>query len=838
MLALVGAITFELILPFAWKRWQRELPFDPRVIMLACWLASAGLFYVVVEPIRIRARQWRRVLWYPPMWSAVAAAWILAAQFERLRPLERSASAPIWTHVFPIAPIAAALALAIIVRQFPWRSRRASTLGAVQPLTWDVIRQWMIRERPVGSAEPDLFGHRRIATKVARAAGHDGLSVALLGGFGTGKSTILNAVRSELESGTPLTIVAQFDVWAIPHPEDVPRLALNRILSAVDAFADTIELRGLPLSYQRLAAAEPTGLASKVLGVQSADDSIEEVGRLMPILEALNARVVLIIEDAERAGDGFETRHLERLLWTLRGFRRISFIVAAERNRTQIDFAKLCDTVELLPQLTPSKVLSVLMLAYSHWLAEFTSTDIDPHRDRENADKLGLRAATIGGMMDYLSRTGKATPLDALTSLLSTPRALKHVMRHVDRTWQSLHGEVELDDVIIIAALRFGAQSVYDFLIDDIDPARHKPDDMLPRTKSVKADWERIISEVPDGTAAQQLVNLLGIEQLTGRRAVGGRQAPQGVHVSEPVDYFRRITGEELSPGELRDQEVLHDIDNWNAGQSLELVRKLVAATEENESYSGVWEHFSDRHTEQQLADLTSQVAAAVLARDGVRAAADHRALIALWRRCNRRFTKDEYAIWLQNLMLTGIPVSLEFVNSLFYYWTGDHGIVTGAASTTIRDAAAEALRATVRSGDALASRLNPEHPYQVGRFITQTGRQIDAATFGQWRDYFSAILIDGARRNPDVVMPEIANLAGDAESGMVAAKEQYPPAFINRYRMDRERMEALFGGDLNQVLALLAEYTGENPWALRAKDEATAWLQERRIAEKSLNGG
>ena len=348
----------------------------------------------------------------------------------------------------------------------------------------------------------------------------------------------------------------------------------------------------------------------------------------------------------------------------------------------------------------------------------------------------------------------------------------------------------------------------------------------------------RIITQAPNGTAAQQLVNLLGIEQLTGRRAVGGREAPQGVHVSEPVDYFRRITGEELSPGELRDQEVLHDIDNWNAGRSLELVKQLVSATEENESYAGVWEHFSDRHTEQQLADLTSQVAAAILARDGVRAAADHRALIALWRRCNRRFTRDEYAIWLQNLILTGIPVSLEFVNSLFYYWTGDHGIVTGATSTTIRDAVAEALRATVQSGDALASRLNPEHPYQVGRFITQTGRQSDAATFGRWRDYFSAILIDGARRSPDVVMPEIANLAGDAESGMVAAKEQYPPAFINRYRIDRERMEALFGGDLNEVLALLAEYAGENPWALRAKDEATTWLQERRIAEEKPNGG
>lgn len=257
----------------------------------------------------------------------------------------------------------------------------------------------------------------------------EGLSVALLGGLGTGKSTILNAVRAQLESATPLTIVAQFDVWAVPRPEDVPRLALNRIVIALDRYADTIELRSLPVSYQRMAAAEPTGMLSGALGIQDGTDSIEELDRLTPILEALNARVVLIIEDAERVGEGFETRHLERLLWALKRHNRISFLVAADRKGTKIDFAKLCDIVQLVPPLTPQSALAVLNVAYAHWLTQFSGSDIDPHPDRQRADKLGLRASSLGDFGHYISKTGKGTPLDALMALLDTPRSLRQVLK-------------------------------------------------------------------------------------------------------------------------------------------------------------------------------------------------------------------------------------------------------------------------------------------------------------------------------------------------------------------------------------------------------------------------
>jgi hypothetical protein len=63
----------------------------------------------------------------------------------------------------------------------------------------------------------------------------------------------------------------------------------------------------------------------------------------------------------------------------------------------------------------------------------------------------------------------------------------------------------------------------------------------------------------------------------------------------------------------------------------------------------------------------------------------------------------------------------------------------------------------------------------------------------------------------------------------MVAAGGEYPPRFINRYDIDRARVTALFGDRLDEVLTLLADYAGDNAYAVRAKDAARAWIDERR---------
>ena len=833
-LSVVTAIVFELILPPAWDYVSRiPLPYSPAFIGLVTGILILILFYVVTEPLRIRRNQWGNMLWYPPVWSAVLFGWVLAAASERLpHDIRPQTTGPDWQHVYPIAPIVMALGIAVFLRQLPLRRTEtqpeSSAISSEGEITWQNIMEWISTgERPIRGSERDLFHHQPVATRITHMVGRGRRPVALLGRFGTGKTSILNLARAELGRLTPTVIVADFDVWAVPNPEDIPRLALNRIVAALDDHVDTTKFRDLPLAYQRLAAAEPTGRLAHVFGLETVADSLEEIKRLTPILEVLNARLVLIIEDIERAGDRFDTRHLQRFLWALRQVERASFILAVDPEHAPLDFSKLCDAIELIPPVEVKHAARILKVAYDHWLTKFSY--IDPHPNRRNGDKLRLEHALQGGMMDYIQRTDRDTPLDALVSLLGTPRALKHVLRRVDHIWRNLHGEVELDDIVIISALRHGAEPAYKFLINNIDAARYKPNAMLPQTTTVKAEWEKASGSIANGAAVQRLINLLGIEQLTKDIAVNVMSSHQGVHEDEPTDYFRRIIAEEVDPTELRDQTVLRDVERWQASRDVTLIDNLVAASEGSGQYARVWEHFSLRHSEAELMELTERVVANVLERDGSSAEGEHNAIIALWRTCNRRLQRNRFTDWLQTLILSAVPVSLHFVNDLYYYWTGEYGIVDDTQRAAVRRSIIKAVRGTVRTGGDLAKFLTTDHPYAVSRLITQTGTDTGPPAFQAWRDYLPSILIDGAKSDPEIVIPELAVLAGDEQSGITAARTEYPPVFINRYRIDRERMTALFGERLDEALALLAEYEGDNADAVRAKNDAESWLGERR---------
>ena len=427
-----------------------------------------------------------------------------------------------------------------------------------------------------------------------------------------------------------------------------------------------------------------------------------------------------------------------------------------------------------------------------------------------------------------MRRTGRDTPLDALVSLLDTPRSLKHVLKRVDYAWNNLHGEVELDDIVIVSALRHGAEPVYRFLLADIDAARHEPDDMFPRTKAIKEEWGRVLANVSAGPAAQKLVDLMRIEQLTKDTIFVGIDSPQGVQESDPVDYFRRITAEELGPSELRDQSVLRDIEEWKGTRRGSLLDRLLASSDADEEYSRVWEHFSDRHTNAELMQLVEQLVAKIKERDGSAAAADHRALNGLWRRCNRRVWENEQEKWLRALIVDAIPVSLNLATGLFYYWTGKNGIVNDAGRAEIRRSIIATVRSTVVTGDDLARVLTPEVPFLIGRLITQTGSDANLAAFEAWSDYLPVVLIAAAKTHPDLLIAELANLAGTAESSAIA-DQGYPPQFINRFKIDRARMTALFADRLDEALELLANYTGENAYAVRPIDAARAWIDERR---------
>ena len=831
LLTLVGALAFDLVLPQAW-RFARELrtPYTATSQELLFWLCVFLLFYIAAEPIRLPRRQFRQWHRYPPIWFVVPLGLFLVGVRELWLPslgLQGSAVEPHLSHSVPIAWIATVLALgAVLIRYLKCRqpaepsdSSEAPSLNSITPAS---VEQWIAAdERPLENHEPDFFGHRPVARKVVHLVGHEGRAVALVGAFGTGKSSILNTVCAELNKCSPRIVCAWLDVWTVPNAEDVPRLALNQMIRALDDLVDTIELRGLPDSYKRLAAAEPTGWLTRILRRDSVD-SLRALERLSPILDAIDAQIVLMVEDVERTGKGFDTRHLERFLWALRRLERCTFVIAVDAE-SRLDFLKLCDTIELVPVVRVEHLERIFITAYNSWTTKYS--DIDPIPNRNDTDPFQFRMTTPDDLMpSQLQASDWVQPQLALVSLLQTPRELKHMIRRVDRIWSNLHGEAELDHIVVLSALRQGAPRAYKFLLANIDAARDEPIEVETNEETVKKDWEKLIGELPNGTAVQRLVNVLGLRQLTNAPPQVATPSRQGIHPQDPVDYFARIVAEELDPNELRDQEVLQHTEQWKNGQPRKLVERLVPAAGDDDHYARVWSYLVVEADETDLINLTELVVDRLLTVHGASASVGHPALTSLWGKCGRLLTKNRHSQWLVDLIERAVPTSLPLVTGLFYYWTGKYGIVDEANKATIRDAVSNAVRTRLKRPDDLVQVLSEEHPASILNFIaTLNGPR----GYEEWGKCFAPLLIGAAKDHADLILSELAILVGDEESHERQASLR-SPVFFNRYKIDRERMATFFEDQIDEALVLLSGYDGANPYASRAKDDASAWLSER----------
>ena len=828
---LLGALAFDLVLPWA-RRFARDQPtqYTATLQEWLFWLCVFLLFFFAAQPIRLPRRQFRQWHRYPPIWFVVPLGLFLAGVREQWLP---SFGLQGWgvevhrSHSFPIAWIATALALgAVLVRHLQGRQQSVSAMSSEAPsldnVTPDSVEQWIAaHERPLENHEPEFFGHRSVARKIVHLVGQEGRAVALVGAFGTGKSSILKAVCAELNDRSPRTVCAWLDVWTVPNAEDVPRLALRQMIRALDDLVDTIELSGMPDSYKRLAAAEPTGWLARTLSGDPTD-SLQEMERLSPILDAIDAKVVLMVEDVERTGEGFDTRHLERFLWALRRLERCTFVVAVDA-RSRLDFLKLSDTIELVPSVRVEHVERILRAAYKRWTTKYS--DIDPIPHRNDSDPFQFRTTTPNDLPpSQLQAVDWVQPQLALMALLQTPRELKHTIRRVDRVWSNLHGEAELDHILILFALRHGAPEAYKFLLANIDRVREDSTQMGTNVEPIKKDWEKLLSRLPNGPAVQRLVNLLGVEQLKNGPPQVATLSRQGIHIQRPVDYFARVAAEELDSNELRDQEVLRHIEQWKNGQFNSLVERLVPMSGVDDHYAQVWSHLAIRPDETALIKLTDLVVDRLLTIHGASASGEHPALLALWVKCGRSLPKNIHAQWLIDLIKRPVPRSLSLVTGLYCYWTGEYGIVDEPDKATIRDAVSNAVRAVLERPDDLVQVLAEEHPAAILDFITALN---GPRGYEEWRDCFAPLLIGAAKDHGDLILPELAILAGDGE---IQARRDWavPLPFFSEYKIDRERMAAFFRGQLDEALTLLSGYDGANPHLLRAKDDAKAWLSER----------
>jgi len=814
--------------PQAYKPWM----FKPAFIQGLSLFALVALWFVASEPLGLRRPDLRLALVYPPNGVAAVLVLVVVAGLDAapaIRPSARAAGTEDLATVLAAAVLGIGLARLASGRRV--RRRRGWLPTTPAPLSFEELRRWATREAPVGETA-DLLDRgpivRRLERHLTKPWGEEE-GIAVLGEFGAGKSSLLDLLGGQLSrSSKPQIWIARVNCWGLETSAAAPLHILGRMISEIDRHVDCGRLRGMPQSYKHLISAEPTGLGTRLLEAVGQElDPQDLLQELSSILKAAGARVVLFLEDADRQGVDFEPAHIQRLLWMLRDVKGVSFVLALDPAKVRFDFSRVCDHIEALQRLNVGDVRRVLRGLREGCLTKFAFTDTVDKRLQE--DKLDLRESA-SELEEYARRRYRNGVVDHLTELLSTPRALKHVVRRTLRTWETLHGEIDLDDLLVLGVLREGAPQVFEFLVQNIDSIRHKEDDrfMPPGADPVMKRWQELLEKIPCSRSAQELVNYLALKAL----AQGPNTLrPQGIQNDEPSDYFRRALSEDVGAGEIRDQEVLGEIDAWRHQRSTRLVERLVNATAEDKDYVEVFEHLSDGPlSPEDFRRLTNEVLTSIATRDGVRASGRHPALLAMWRRCNRHLQKTpETALWIRDLVIGFLGVSLGLTTELYYFWSSTrYGRLDALAREELRAAILKAAKARLSDPLVLALALDSERPWSLRHLVEPVDQEepksvlTDAA---DWAWLAPAIVGLVSTGRPDLCC-QVVQLIGDFRR-QERFDEGGDPVVEESYQLNRDRTRAIFSSHLADALLRLAKLPDE-PWYLAAaRGQVADWIAD-----------
>ncbi len=219
---------------------------------------------------------------------------------------------------------------------------------------WEALKQWFATDSPITCHAEDRFNRaalvRRLADRLLLPFSQ-GVAIGLIGYYGSGKTSVVKLTQEEIAArrtnGTLSVIFCDVDCWGFEDSGAARQNVLVRVIAELSKHVDCLAISQLPESYRNLLAGGGGWWASfaRFTGDSNPQAQLE---RLTPILEAMNTRLVLAIEELDRPqSNHFHPQDIEATLHCLKSVGGTSFILAGSKNaKYHIGFTKLCDYIE------------------------------------------------------------------------------------------------------------------------------------------------------------------------------------------------------------------------------------------------------------------------------------------------------------------------------------------------------------------------------------------------------------------------------------------------------------------------------------------------------------
>lgn len=826
-----GGVLYVRFWTFLNSYWPEEMAW----IGDAFAIGTSALLLVVC--IRVSGAQWRhfRYFWsYPPLLVSVLLAWTLALFALAARPdiLQLSYRPSITvalfatTAVWVAASLAAPLVLKLRRKRIDTTKGTSKTRDDLGELPFDELVAWLNDERPITGSTDDYFGTsdralqvwEAIKTRRSKSASTSLMqTVVIEGPFGSGKTSVIELLERHIAEEQPERfVVCRVSAWGFSSLA-ARQFILDQAVEALRRWVDCLAVRGLPKAYMDALSQGLKWLPAVLYPWAGDSTPVQKLQSLTPILRAIDANLIVVVEDSDRSGSDFEPEHLQAMLNDFRQVERLSFILTVG-STARIDFPKLAEQIIPVARLQPTDVALFLDRIRNHCRQSWPVIDVvTDSQNRPDSLFAAVEAAHLAGLWLPWRSSAWAT---AVAELLNTPRNLKFTLSSILRAWGQLSGEVDLDELIIMTALRHGAGPAFSFVLRRsfelrllvTHQANESKEDQKQReqqSEELRTEWREAAAESRTDSRALDILlcNLFPKAfAITGKDRWNQSNRVQSVNSKRGEVYLERIVSGFMSKNAVRDQDVLRDLVAVSQGEGYGAFADRFARSRE---FADLALFFDQPHTLSQSARRETSALLIQSISKAVGPGRLERSIVHdLFSQWESRISREalEFVEWAATQIIQFIPTNLLHATELWFDLVRDDYLEL-EKQIEIRHLIATAVRQRLPtlSIESFASCFPRDFPYTLGHLIRLDGKDYPPGfltPYGDWA-WMGSLILHAAQVYPEILMPHLIDAFGE-----------YGPRgnVYTVFKFREDDVASFFGGDVAEFYALASKPFSPDP--------------------------
>lgn len=319
---------------------------------------------------------------------------------------------------------------------------------------------WFLDERPVIDPSLDRFKIRGVEKQIVKLI-HAGKNVAVLGKYGSGKSTVIKWAEKELQERPENEfITCTLGAWG-RRREGFSSHLLHMATVSLKPHLDTLSFIDIPLQYHSALASH--GFFGELFAsALSSRDPADILTRLDEALRATEKKLLFVIEDVDRNRDkALLMEELPALLDRINGTSNIQFVLAVDAESADSAwFLRVASCVDI-PIIESLQALRMIedfrkLIFDGSWIDPISVKQREKWFSSNNTDPFGLAQQSLDAA--YTTQL-------ALVNILANPREFKAVLRETWEKWTVLKGEVDPDDLLVLTVIKITTPALYQLLL-------------------------------------------------------------------------------------------------------------------------------------------------------------------------------------------------------------------------------------------------------------------------------------------------------------------------------------------------------------------------------------